>query len=205
MIFALAVGGYLLGSIPVAWLVAKLVTGHDLRQMGSGNVGVMNTALSVHRWAGLLVFVAEIAKGVLAVVASRALDGSETAIGLCVIATIVGTRWPIWLRGAGGRGNTAAMAALGTLNWVALAVMLACWLAARLATHSNFLATRISLLLLPAIFGLLNQSWWAALFGAAFALIFLSTHKRETDDHLLIKKQWPTFWDFLIAPPRSNL
>src|SRR5947207_9211011 len=126
-ILAIAIAGYLWGSIPEAWLIAKLVTGHDLRQMGSGNVGVMNTALSVHRWAGLLVFLAEIAKGVLAVVVSRALDGSEVAVGLTVIATIVGTRWPVWLWGAGGRGNTAAMAALFTLNWVALAAMLAIW------------------------------------------------------------------------------
>ena len=202
MIIALVLGGYLLGSIPIAWLVARIVTGHDLRQMGSGNVGVMNTALSVHRWAGLLVFLAEIAKGALAVLASSAWDGSEVAVGLTVLATIIGTRWPIWLRGAGGRGNTAAMAALFVLNWLALAVMLALWFAARLLTRSNFIATRISLVLLPAVFGLLNQSWWAALFGAAFALIFMTTHKRETDDHLLIKKQWPTFWDFLIAPPR---
>ena len=49
MIIALTVIGYLIGSIPVAWIVAKLVTGQDLRQMGSGNVGVMNTALSVAR------------------------------------------------------------------------------------------------------------------------------------------------------------
>ena len=202
MIIALVLGGYLLGSIPVAWLVTRIVSGHDLRQMGSGNVGVMNTALSVHRWAGLLVFLAEIAKGVLAVSVSRAWEGSEVAVGLTVLATIIGTRWPIWLRGAGGRGNTAAMAALAYLNWIALAVMLALWFAARLLTRSNFVATRISLVLLPLVFGLINKSWWAALFGAAFALIFMSTHKRETDDHLLIKKQWPTFWDFLIAPPR---
>ena len=204
MILALVLGGYLLGSIPVAWLLTRLVTGHDLRQMGSGNVGVMNTALSVHRWTGLLVFLAEIAKGALAVVVSRAWDGSEVAVGLSVIATIVGTRRPIWLRGAGGRGNTAAMAALFVLNWVALAVMLALWFAARLLTRSNFIATRVSLVLLPAVFGLINQSWWAALFGAAFAIIFLSTHKRETDDHLLIKQQWPNFLSFLTAPPRSK-
>jgi glycerol-3-phosphate acyltransferase PlsY len=60
-------GAYLLGSIPVAWLLARWLTGHDLRRMGSGNVGVMNSALSVARWAGLLVFLTEIAKGLLAV------------------------------------------------------------------------------------------------------------------------------------------
>jgi glycerol-3-phosphate acyltransferase PlsY len=202
-IFAMAVAGYLWGSIPEAWLIAKLVTGHDLRQMGSGNVGVMNTALSVHRWAGLLVFLAEIAKGVVAVLAARAWDGSEPAMGVAVLATIVGTRWPIWLRGLGGRGNTAAMAALFVLSWPSLAVVLLIWAAAHRFTHSNFLATRVALLSLAPVYGLISQSWWALLFGIAFALIFLSTHKRETDDHLLIKRQWPTLLDFLTAPPRS--
>src|SRR5439155_26411825 len=98
----LVAGGYLLGSIPVAWLVTRAVTGQDLRQLGSGNVGVMNTALSVHRWAGLIVFLAEIAKGVLAVLAAQVWDGREVAIGRTVLATIVGTRWPIWLRGREG-------------------------------------------------------------------------------------------------------
>ena len=41
MLIALVALGYLLGSIPVAWLVCKGVTGEDIRCLGSGNVGVM--------------------------------------------------------------------------------------------------------------------------------------------------------------------
>ncbi len=52
MLLVSIVAGYLLGSIPVAWLVARTVTGYDLRRVGSGNVGVLNTAISVARWAG---------------------------------------------------------------------------------------------------------------------------------------------------------
>ena len=66
-LIGLAIAGYLLGSIPIAWMVAKLVTGKDLRTLGSGNVGVMNVALSVTRWAGLLVFLGEATKVLLAV------------------------------------------------------------------------------------------------------------------------------------------
>ncbi len=43
---------YLLGSIPVAWLMAELAGRGDIRRLGSGNVGVMNVALNVSRWAG---------------------------------------------------------------------------------------------------------------------------------------------------------
>jgi glycerol-3-phosphate acyltransferase PlsY len=203
MLAMLIAASYLIGSIPVAWLIAKLVTGQDLRRMGSGNVGVLNTALSVARWAGLLVFLAEAAKGVLAVALARSVDGSEVAIGLAVLATVVGTRWSIWLRGAGGRGNTVAMTALLIISWLTLASALALWLLARLLTRRSFTATRITFLLWPFIFGLVTRSWWSVLFGATFSLVFLSTHRPETDDHLLVKARWPDLRAFLTAPRRK--
>ncbi len=202
MIPLLLVAGYLLGSIPVAWLVAKWDTGKDLRTLGSGNVGVMNTALSVHRWAGLLVFAAEIGKGLAAVTMARTLDGSDHAVGVTALATIVGTRWPVWLRGQGGRGNTAAMAALLVISPAALVVVSLLYLAGRLVTRSNFVAMRISLVTLPAILGGIMQSWAWLLFGACFSLLFLSTHRVETDDHLLLKSRWRSFMGFWTAPPR---
>ncbi len=66
MIVGLVLASYLIGSIPVAWILTKLVTGSDLRTLGSGNVGVMNTAASVARWAGALAFAGEAAKGAAA-------------------------------------------------------------------------------------------------------------------------------------------
>ena len=202
MILALALSGYLLGSIPVAWLIGELSTGKDLRQMGSGNVGVMNTAISVHRWAGLLVFIAEILKGALAVGAAYMLDGSAPAIGLTVLGTIVGTRWPIWLDWHGGRGNTAAIAALALVSWPTLLCSLGIYLLAQRLSHSNFEAMRVTLFVLPLVFGAVTQSWWAVLFGACFSLLFLTTHRPETDDHLLINARWHSLWGFLTAPPR---
>jgi len=203
MLVVLIAAGYLLGSIPVAWLVAKAVTGQDLRQLGSGNVGVMNVAVSVARWAGLLVFLAEAAKGVLAMALAHSLGGGQVAVGLAVLATVVGTRWSIWLHGAGGRGNTVGMAALLILSWLTLVIGMAIWLLARLLTRSSFVATRIFLVLLPFILGLGTQSWWYALFGVALGLLYMSTHRRETDDHLLIKDSWPNLWAFLTDPRRK--
>jgi glycerol-3-phosphate acyltransferase PlsY len=203
MLGVLIAASYFIGSIPVAWLIAKLVTGQDLRRMGSGNVGVLNTALSVARWAGLLVALAEAAKGVLAVALARSVGGGEVAIGLAVLATVVGTRWSIWLRGGGGRGNTVALTALLIISRPAMVSALALWLLARLLTRRSFTATRITLLLWPFIFGLVTQSWWSVFFGATFSLVFLSTHRPETDDHLLVKTQWPNLRAFLTGPRRK--
>jgi len=194
---------YLIGSIPVAWLMAKLITGQDLRRMGSGNVGVMNTGVSVARWAGFVVFLAEAAKGVLAVVLARAAGGGEIATGLGVLATVSGTRWSIWLRGAGGRGNTAAMAALFVISWPSLLCAWAILFLARWFTRSSFTAMRITLVLWPCAFGLITRSWWSVILGATFSLLFASTHRPETDDHLLVKAQWGGFGEFLTLPRRK--
>jgi glycerol-3-phosphate acyltransferase PlsY len=203
-ILALVLTSYFMGSIPVAWLVAKAVTGQDLREMGSGNVGVMNTALSVSRGAGLLVFLTEAAKGMLAVFFARRWGGGEVVVGLAVLAAVVGTRWPVWLRGAGGRGNTTAMAALLIISWPTFVGTLALWIVARAITRSSFLATRVTFVLWPLLFGFITQSVWMAVLGAAFSLVFLTTHRRGTDDHLLINKQWSGLWDFLTSPRRQH-
>jgi glycerol-3-phosphate acyltransferase PlsY len=212
-ILALISVGYLLGSIPLAWLVTRLVTGKDLRSLGSGNVGVMNVALSVTRWAGLLVFLGEGAKGALAVLlatrvtqcrlpAGGAGSFCDLAIGAMVLATVLGTRWMVWLRFAGGRGNTAGLAAMLLLSWQTLALGLALWGLVRLVSRSSFWATRVSLLAWPALFGLLAHSWIYLVFGLALSAVYLTTHQLVGDDHELIKQRWPSLWAFLTGPKR---
>jgi glycerol-3-phosphate acyltransferase PlsY len=200
----LIVACYLIGSIPVAWLMGKIFAGKDLRQAGSGNVGVLNTMISVSRWAGVAVFIAEAAKGAAAVLLSRAAGANELVTGLAVLATISGTRWSIWLRGAGGRGNTAAMAALLVISWQSLACALAIYFASRVLTRSSFIAARVTLVTWPFAFGLITRSWWSVIMGAAFSLLFATTHKPDTDDHLLVKDRWGGLRKFAVLPPRKR-
>lgn len=205
MLILIPLGSYLLGSLPVAWLITKLHHGQDLRALGSGNVGVMNTAISVHRWAGLIVFAAEMAKGALAVVIPRLLTpGDELLLYASALAVFIGTRWSIWLRGRGGRGNTAAATALALVSPLTLLILLVLNLAVRLLTGSSFTAMRVSLLALPLVFGLVMHSWLAVLCGAGFALLFMTTHEQETDDRLRIKARWQSVWKFLTMPRRTT-
>jgi glycerol-3-phosphate acyltransferase PlsY len=164
---------------------------------------VMNVGISVARWAGVLVFLAEAAKAVLAVTLARSWIGGDAAIGMAVLAAFAGTRWPIWLRGAGGRGNTVAATALFFISWVGALCIGALWLLVRLVTHSSFVATRVNLVAGPIVIGLLTRSWWYLLMGAVFSVLFLTAQKRETDDHLIIKKRWKGLRSFLTMPRRK--
>ena len=211
-LLGLAIAGYLLGSIPIAWIVTKLITGKDLRTLGSGNVGVMNVALSATRWAGLLVFIGELFKGVLAVYLAVQLPecggsllgsfGCQLAIGITVLATVIGTRWMVWLRLAGGRGNTVGLGAMMVLSWQTLVIGLAIWVLLRLISKSSFWATRISLLTWPFVFGLLTGSIVFGVFGLALSGVYLTTHETVSDDHTILKERWPSLWAFVIGPKR---
>ncbi len=108
--------------------------------------------------------------------------------GLAVLAALAGTRWSIWIKGRGGRGNTLGVAALLVLSWQAVVISSAVWIAARLLTKSSFWATRCWLLSLPVAIGLATLSWPYVLLGAALGVFYLTEHKTGTDDHTLLKK-----------------
>ena len=57
--------GYLLGSIPSAYIVGRLRKGIDIRQVGGGNMGALNAVREVGLGAGVAVLFADVAKGVL--------------------------------------------------------------------------------------------------------------------------------------------
>ena len=98
--------GYLLGSIPSAYIITRAVTGKDVRQLGSGNVGALNTFREVGPKAGIAVFLADVSKGVAIIAIAKWGLGipGELFLLLAGLATVVGQMWPVFLRFTGGRG-----------------------------------------------------------------------------------------------------
>ncbi len=100
----LLVAAYLVGSIPMAYLVVKWRYGEDIRQYGSGQVGASNVFRSFSKPLGVLVFIYDVGKGVLMVWIAHGLGmglALQVAIGLAVI---VGHNWPVFLHFNAGRG-----------------------------------------------------------------------------------------------------
>ncbi|HEX8186338.1 MAG TPA: glycerol-3-phosphate 1-O-acyltransferase PlsY [Blastocatellia bacterium] len=98
---------YLLGSIPFGYLLVKYVftSGEDVRKVGSGGIGATNVTRRAGVAAGLLTYVFDVAKGVVAVMLMRAVAGGDYVwIGAAAIAAIVGHIFPIFLKFRGGKG-----------------------------------------------------------------------------------------------------
>jgi glycerol-3-phosphate acyltransferase PlsY len=202
---AAILGGYLIGSVPVAWLVCRWVTGNDIRNLGSGNVGVMNTALQVTRWAAIVVFLAEAGKGILAALIPTLLGASELIICITILSAVIGTRWPVWLGFSGGRGNTAGLAGLALLvSWQASLAALLIWLLFRMLFKNSFIATRCTLWLLPVMLAIASHSVAVTLLGFGLSEIYLATQQEGSDDHMILKERWGSLIAFLISPPRGN-
>ena len=59
--------GFFLGSIPFGLIVGKLWLGTDVRQQGSGNIGMTNVMRIGGKGPGIMTFILDFAKGWLAV------------------------------------------------------------------------------------------------------------------------------------------
>ncbi len=96
--------GYVLGSIPSAYLFTRWAIGRDIRRLGGGNVGGLNT----FREAGLLpaigVAAIDLGKGATTVaMAHWALGLDPVYVFIAVGASIVGHNWMVWLKFTGGK------------------------------------------------------------------------------------------------------
>jgi len=101
--------GYFIGSVPFTQIVAKLVKGIDLRQVGSKNVGGRNTVYSVGLGWGIFAGSLDAAKGAAAVYLSEILGIPAPQMYLAGLAAIAGHNWPVWLGFKGGKGLATAI------------------------------------------------------------------------------------------------
>ena len=110
----LIVCAYLLGSVPVSYLVGKL-RGIDLRQEGTNQVGGGNLWRMTSWRLALPVGIFDFGKGMLMVWVAQ-LQGLDIAQQIVVgLAVIVGHNWPVFLRFHGGRGIGTTMGLLTIL------------------------------------------------------------------------------------------
>lgn len=177
----LALAGYLVGSLPTAYLLGRLLRGVDLRTLGDGNLGAENAWRTLGPRIGLTVAVVDIGKGAGAVAMARALGLGDAGAMVAGVLAVTGHNWPFFLGFRGGRG---AATALGVL----MAVM------PRLMVPLAYLAffpmayARSTVLFFALAFGSLPFANWLmgayplrwTLFGVGLALLTGLTHYLTT-------------------------
>ena len=111
--------GYLIGSIPFGLIAGKLVAKVDVRDYGSGKMGMTNVLRTSGPAAAISVLFLDMGKAVVAVLIARALFDLPGVEAAAALAVLFGHNWPIFIGFRGGRGTASGWGGLLILSPVA--------------------------------------------------------------------------------------
>ncbi len=112
---------YLLGNISTSYIITKKMLGVDIRTQGSGNAGSTNVLRTLGKKAGVMTFVGDLLKGIIAVLIGRLI---ATYVGVdlanagyvAVVGVVSGHNWPAFLGFRGGKGVATSLGAMIAMN-----------------------------------------------------------------------------------------
>ena len=116
-LFLVSLIGYLIGSVPFAYVIGKAFYQTDVRQHGSGNLGGSNTGRVLGKKAGLAVMTLDLLKATLAVYLATKISAHPCAVSLAALFTAIGHCYPVFLRFHGGKAVATLYGFLFSL-WV---------------------------------------------------------------------------------------
>jgi glycerol-3-phosphate acyltransferase PlsY len=165
--------GYLLGSIPTAYIVSRLRKGIDIRNIGSGNMGGANVMREIGTHEGVFVGLFDIAKGAVAILIAQALNVSELWVFGAGFAVLVGHNFPVFAGFRGGRGSATIIGIFLVLVPKATLVTLAVVAIPFFTTRKFGAAILIGFALLPLFVWLLGGSLELVCYALAIDLFML--------------------------------
>ena len=111
--------GYLIGAVPFGYLAGKMFANVDIREHGSGSIGMTNVLRMAGARAAVGVLLLDVGKGVLAVVIARLAFDSRGAEAAAALAVLFGHSWPVFIGFRGGRSTASGWGGLLILSPVA--------------------------------------------------------------------------------------
>lgn len=168
--------GYVLGSIPFAYLVTRLFGLGDIRNVGSGNVGTTNVLRTGNKLAAALTLVGDVGKGIVAVLLAK--EFGDWPAMAAALGAFVGHIFPVWLNFKGGKGVATYLGILAALNLPVALITAATWIITALVARISSLSALVAAALSPLYMLLIGPAPYAI--GAAIlaALIFV-THREN--------------------------
>ncbi|MBB6216982.1 glycerol-3-phosphate acyltransferase PlsY [Anaerosolibacter carboniphilus] len=167
---------YVIGNFSTSIIVSKLWAGIDIRKYGSGNAGATNVLRTLGMKAGLVTFIGDALKAILAVWIGRRLGGEGTAL-ICGIAVVIGHNWPAFLGFKGGKGIASSIGVGLSVNPIIAIICIIVGILIIAKTKYVSLGSVVAICLLPIL--LLFVGFKFFLFGLALALMAIYRHKEN--------------------------
>lgn len=187
----LCVSFYLIGSIPIGFLIAKS-KGIDIRTVGSGNIGATNVGRALGKKWQFIVLILDALKGYLAVLSANFLfknNGTYISFGPLLVGScaIVGHNWTIFLKFKGGKGVATSAGVIAALTIYGFLAGLLTYLLVTKTTKYVSLGSMLgalSITLTIFIFPPENDSTYLKIFGILISALVIIRHKEN------IKRLW---------------
>jgi len=153
--------GYLVGSIPTAYLVVRWRAGLDIRMQGSRNVGAFNVFdVTKSKKTGIIVGILDGIKGfAVAFAAGQLLGGSFWIQSSALTGAIIGHNYPIWLRFHGGKGLATAAGGSFAIGVSYTIVWCLTWFISHKIIKDILNANLIAIVIAPVVLLIIPSSW----------------------------------------------
>ena len=164
--------GYLAGSIPSGWLVARLFHKTDIREHGSGRTGSTNVWRTFGVAAGGVSLIGDTLKVILPLVAIRfAFPGNETGEAIMAFAAILGHNWPLFIGFRGGRGIVPGAAGLAFMVPPIVALLWVVFLPVMLISRYVSLASLATVAAAPILIAIAMQWFQLPVVYLVYAIV----------------------------------
>ncbi len=169
---------YVVGAIPVGYLIARAFGIADIRAHGSGNIGATNVLRTAGKLPAVLTLVGDLAKGCAAVaVASAIVAGAPVPTAAAAVAAVIGNCWSVFLGFRGGKGVATGIGALMRLApWATLPAALV-WLIVAATFRYASLASLIAVVLVPLGALVLGMGWPRVVAPLLIAAVIVVRHR----------------------------
>jgi acyl phosphate:glycerol-3-phosphate acyltransferase len=168
---------YLVGAIPVGYLVGRAFGVTDIRRHGSGNIGATNVLRTAGRLPAALTLIGDVVKGAGAVWLGATLAADGWAAAASAVAAIVGNCWSVFLGFRGGKGMATGLGAFLALVPWAVAPAALVWLVVVGTFRYVSLASIMSAVCVPLGALVLGYPRASVLACAASAAIVVARHR----------------------------
>ncbi len=151
---------FLIGGIPFGLLISRYWLKIDIRQKGSGNIGMTNVMRVGGKLPGLLTFVMDFGKGILAVILAKTfitpmlidIEDQIFFLNLTGVIVVCGHVFSVFLRFKGGKGISTLFGVLAVLNLNICVCAAIVWLSMFFWKHISSLSGITMLTVLPWLF-----------------------------------------------------
>jgi glycerol-3-phosphate acyltransferase PlsY len=168
------IAAYLLGGVPFGYLLVRLKTGKDVRDMGSGNIGATNVLRTTGRAFGVLTLLLDIAKGWLAVWAmARFTESNPAWMAAAGVAVVLGHAFPIFLKFQGGKAVASFVGVALALAPLALLAVVIIFVLVVAKTRFISLGSILGAALFPLAVWLLYHPSWRVMLAVTFCGFFI--------------------------------